>query len=317
MMHLRKITCMKLLFKPGKMFMLIAFFMLLASAVQATNAKTIYTWTYNNKLYSLVYYYDQGTYDFYKSQNRVYNDFLFYLNEHPKYPVIEAFAGEFKKIAAENKLSDWQLAECIISFIQSMHYKNDGTYEYPRYPIETLVDKGGDCEDTAILLEAILKELGFDCVLVSPNKHMGVGIALKYEISGTAFLHRNKYYYYIETTSAGWGIGDYPEHLSTGVSIYDPGDVDDGVLLSEYVYSYKNYSPTAVNETIATAQVEENSSNNNVVPDTINEDFIFDPAPENEFTIDVDHVVIDGAKETVITKKVASAGSEKIIATSN
>ena len=59
-----------------------------------------------------------------------------------------------------------------------------------------------------------------------------------------AFVHlfvTNKYYYYIETTSAGWGIGDYPEHLSAGVAIYDPGALGEVRLLSEYAYSFKNY----------------------------------------------------------------------------
>jgi|GEM_PF-1268276 len=290
-------------------------------SLHATAVKSIYTWTYGSKLYTMVYYYDQPTYNYYKGQDRVYNDFLFYLNENPKYPVIANFAAEFKRIAAENKLSDWQLAECVVSFIQTMKYKNDGTYEYPRYPIETLVEKGGDCEDTAILLEAILKALGFDCVLVSPHKHMGVGIALKYEISGTAFQHRNKFYYYIETTSAGWGIGDYPEHLSTGVTIYDPGNVDGGILLSEYSYTYKNYDGEIAVESESVAQETDNDASEveqePAAEYGLDENFNFEATPENSYTIDVDQVVIDGEKETVVTKKIASNGKEKIVATSN
>ncbi|MBK9457458.1 MAG: hypothetical protein IPO24_18660 [Bacteroidetes bacterium] len=303
---------------------LIMFLVFGSSKLQATAVKSIYTWTYNNKLFTMVYYYDQPTYNYYKGQDRVYNNFLFYLNENPKYPVIAEFAAEFKKIAAEHKLSDWQLAECVISFIQTMKYKNDGTYEYPRYPIETLVEKGGDCEDTAILLEAILKELGFDCVLVSPTKHMGVGIALKYEISGTAFQHRNKFYYYIETTSAGWGIGDYPEHLSASVTILDPGDVDGGVLLSEYNYTYKNYdNETATIETPEVAETNTEEKETAIEPEAqeadygLEPDFNFEATPENSYTIDIDQVVIDGEKETVVTKKVEANGKEKIVATSN
>lgn len=288
-----------------------------AFQLKAAEVKTIYTWTYSDKLFTMVYYFDQADYNYYKGQDRVYNDFLFYLNESVKHPVIADFAAEFKSIASENKLSDWQLAECVIAFVQTMKYKNDGTYEYPRYPIETLIEKGGDCEDTAILLEAILRELGFDVVMVSPNKHMGVGIVLKYEINGTAFQHRNKYYYYIETTSAGWGIGDYPEHLSTGVNIYDPGDVDGGVLLSEYVYSYKDYNPeTEVTQQEPTYAAEPDKTE----PANENEfdgNFNFEPTPENSYTIDVDEVVIDGKKETVVTKKVEAEGKEKVVATSN
>lgn len=309
--------------QPIKKFLLVlaTCFVFTSTQLKATTVKSIYTWTYGSKLYTMVYYHDQQAYTYYKGQDRVYNDFLFYLNEHPKYPVIQSFANEFKKIAAENKLSDWQLAECVVSFIQTMKYKNDGTYEYPRYPIETLVEKGGDCEDTAILLEAILKALGFDCVLVSPTKHMGVGIALKYEISGTAFQHRNKFYYYIETTSAGWGIGDYPDHLSSDVTIYDPGDVSGGLLLSEYNYTFKNYDgDIVVSEPIAQETNSEPEQEVTSQTDAIyglSEDFNFEPTPENSYTIDVDQVVIDGEKETVTTKKVESGGKEKIVATSN
>ena len=306
---------MKLTVRHKNSLLLTMVLLFSAMRSQAAEIKTIYTWTYDENLYTMVYYFDQGTYNYYKGQDRVYNNFLFYLNESGRYPVIEQFANEFKLLAAENKLSDWQLVECVVAFVQTMKYKNDGTYEYPRYPIETLVEKGGDYEDTAILLEAILKELGFDCVLVSPTKHMGVGIALKYEVNGIAFQHRNKYYYYIETTSAGWGIGDYPDHLSTDVSIYDPGDVDGGKLLSAYSYTYKNYTipdNTAVDEPVYAQEEDPKSTNDYEFYD----DFNFEPTPENSYTIDVDQVVIDGEKETVVTKKVASGGQEKIVATS-
>ncbi len=288
-----------------------------AFSAKATSITTVYTWAYNNKLLSINHSFNQEDYNHYKNINRVYNDFTYYLNESASYPVIEKFANEFKIIAKKNNFSDWQTVECIIAFIQDMNYKNDGTYEYPRYPIETLVEKGGDCEDSAILLEAILRELGFDCVLVSPDKHMGVGIALKYEIQGNAFEHKNKYYYYIETTSAGWGIGDYPEHLSAAVAIYDPGEVADAKLLSEYSYSFKDYSASEINEPEITKaepikeieysepEYEYNSSDNSS-----------NTKPDDSYTIDVDNIIIDGEKEIMITKKVEQGGKEKIIATS-
>jgi hypothetical protein len=39
--------------------------------------------------------------------------------------------------------------------------KNDGTYEYPRYPIETLIDKGGDCEGHGHFIGSHIKRAGF------------------------------------------------------------------------------------------------------------------------------------------------------------
>jgi hypothetical protein len=59
----------------------------------------------------------------------------------------------------------------------------EGYDEYPRYPIETLVDKGGDCEDTAILAASIIRGMGYGVVLLvfpktadSPG-HCAVGVA--------------------------------------------------------------------------------------------------------------------------------------------
>lgn len=277
--------------------------------VQAADIKSIFTWTYNNQLFSIVYNFDQSAYDYYKEKDRVYDNFSAYLKESSSYPVVDDFADRFKSIAAENRFSDWQLAECVIAFIQSMNYMNDGTYEYPRYPIETLVEKGGDCEDTSILLEALLRSLGFDCVLVSPDKHMGVGIALKYEISGAAFPYRNKYYYYIETTSSGWKIGDYPEQLTADVAIYDPGDLVTGKLLSEYNYTYKNYISSQ--PAVAASEPKPQEVPVYHTATTAQED-----KPDNCYTIDVDEIVINCEKETMVTQQVSDGDGEKIIATS-
>lgn len=290
------------------------------SRVSASELKTIYTWSYDDKLISMVYYFESADYNYYKDQKRVYDDFAHYLKESPSHQVIKDFTDEFKLLAAEHNWSDWQLAECAISFVQSLKYRNDGTWEYPRFPIETLVEKGGDCEDLAMVLEALLAEMGFDCVLISPDKHMGVGIATYYPIEGAAFDHRGKNYYYIETTSAGWGIGDYPDNLSANALIYDPGNVDAGVLLSEYNYTYHNYT---VHEDMASNDAQDTEADNNNTPANTTPQAgapVYNPnapkRPANTYTIDVDKVVIDGKKETVVTKVVEQDGTQKVVADS-
>lgn len=55
-------------------------------------------------------------------------------------------------------------------------YKRKG--EYPKYPVETLVE-GGDCEDKSILLAAILRAMGYRTALLvfSGNPgHIAVGV---------------------------------------------------------------------------------------------------------------------------------------------
>ena len=116
---------------------------------------------------------------------------------------------------------------------QCIGYQADpGPFEYPRYPIETLVDRVGDCEDTAILFASLLRTLGHGALLVSvdtdgsgsPN-HMGVLVPVDrafcdafpcgsrsfWEIGGRMFA-------YAETAVEGGSLelGVDPWNLDTG-----------------------------------------------------------------------------------------------------
>ena len=96
-----------------------------------------------------------------------------------------------------------------------------GYDEYARYPLETLVDYGGDCEDTSILMAALLKAMGYDAVLLyfsGDPGHVAVGVAGQF--SGSYFDYQGAKYYYLETTGSGWEIGDIPpeyEHKSANI----------------------------------------------------------------------------------------------------
>ena len=102
-----------------------------------------------------------------------------------------------------------------------MEYEDDLTYkgviEYPKYPIETLFDQGGDCEDSAVLLAKMLKLLGYGAVLLVSEDHMAVG--LQTSSNGNLSLDGIQYYY-IETTEPGWRIGDVPNDMvGVGMSV--------------------------------------------------------------------------------------------------
>ncbi len=61
------------------------------------------------------------------------------------------------------------MAECALAFVQAtITYALDpGLFEYPRYPVETLVDLVGDCEDTAILYASLVRTLGQGALIVA------------------------------------------------------------------------------------------------------------------------------------------------------
>ncbi|MEM7036222.1 MAG: hypothetical protein AAF570_04510 [Bacteroidota bacterium] len=148
-----------------------------------------FSWKYKGKPHTMEVKLPETTYEHYRSKRRDYK-YGSYVLETAGNKIIPPLA---KGLADKGKalgLNQFETAEFIINFVQSLKYLKE-TGEYPRYPVETLVDGGGDCEDTAILLAAILDELEYDCVLLSPPRHMAVGLVVD-GYSGQHFTYEGK-----------------------------------------------------------------------------------------------------------------------------
>jgi len=94
--------------------------------------------------------------------------------------------------------------------------------EWPRSPIETLMDQVGDCEDAAILTSAIMCRLGFQMALLMLPGHCALGIAGVEDLPGTYINdpESGRHYYYAEATASGWQIGSLPEeYRSSDINI--------------------------------------------------------------------------------------------------
>ena len=108
-------------------------------------------------------------------------------------------------------MTDADKAGMILAFTQYIQYQYDqqsvGRDEYWKYPVETLVDHEGDCEDTSILFCAIAKQMGFDCCMILYPGHMAAGIYLEGYASSNYYMFSGKRYYYCETTAEDWAIG--------------------------------------------------------------------------------------------------------------
>jgi len=109
--------------------------------------------------------------------------------------------------------------DAVVRFVQSLKYSRDtddtGHLEYPKYPVETLVHRQGDCEDGTILMGALLRRLGYDVVVVSlpDHAHMVLGVALD-DAPGDSITHEGAEYSVVETTSTGWEVGQVPPRVS-------------------------------------------------------------------------------------------------------
>lgn len=105
----------------------------------------------------------------------------------------------------------------VMKFVQSLPYSDDivssGVAEYPRYPVETLKDGTGDCEDKTILVASLLHSMGFETVILIFPDHSAVGVAVD-GAAGTGYDYGGKKYYYAETTSGNWDLGEVPDELA-------------------------------------------------------------------------------------------------------
>ncbi len=181
-------------------------------------AGTEWTWTLNLP---------RALYDYYREMPRPpTEDYSVYVTHPEDDSHLEMLVEEIEEAAISEGFDEWETVNFAVSFVQSLPYTSDSVTtpydEYPRYPIETLVDNGGDCEDTSILMAAILHEMGYGVVLLSLPGHWAVGILGGEGIDGTYWEHNGKKYFYLETTGQGWQIGELPPKFQgEAAHIYD------------------------------------------------------------------------------------------------
>ncbi len=178
-----------------------------------------YQWTYGGRSMKYTINIPKPLYDYYRSQvhDNKYSKYALSRNDRK---VLDRIITSFE----EHADSKTEAAYNVVAFVQSLPYFKDdistGYDNYARYPIETLVDKGGDCEDTAILTAALLKEMNYDVVLINPPGHMAIGITCS-GCSGTSYTFEGKKYYYLETTARNWKVGQMPdEYKNLKATVY-------------------------------------------------------------------------------------------------
>jgi len=129
---------------------------------------------------------------------------------------IQELIDRIEEFCSENGIPRDEIADVALRFVQHFEYAKDevtqGVLEYPKFPMETLLHEGGDCEDSSIILGAILRELGYDVtILLLPNKHhMMLGVSLDSDVGGAHVEHEGTAYTLVETTNPGWDFGSIP-----------------------------------------------------------------------------------------------------------
>ncbi|MDB2272342.1 hypothetical protein PM032_15155 [Halorubrum ezzemoulense] len=142
------------------------------------------------------------------------SDYAVYVIDPFDEPIISAIASKLSKYANRNRLNEIETIDFVAAFVHSLEYVPDDVstpYDnYPRYPIETLVHRGGDCEDASILLASLLRDLGYEVGLIQVPGHLQVGVVRDRSFSGTYYNRDGKRYYVLEATGSGWELGEMP-----------------------------------------------------------------------------------------------------------
>ena len=178
-----------------------------------------YTWQFRGKTFHMEVSIPESLVDYYRNRDHDIppEDWYVLASDPLDDKVISELTWELTELALEaGYTSEESILQFVIRFVQALPYSQDvattGFDEYPRFPLETLVDGGGDCEDTSILMATILMELGYDVVLFLIPGHVAVGVGLE---NGSGFFieYEGNKYYYLETTGYGWNIGELPPPL--------------------------------------------------------------------------------------------------------
>lgn len=185
-----------------------------------------YKWSYKNIDWTFDTDIAYDVYYFYKDKpHNLTINYAYYAMSDEDRPYLQGILEKFREAGMDNGYTEYDNVMNVVRFVQSLPYTSDSVTtrfdEYPRYPVETLVDSGGDCEDTSILTAALLHEMGYDVVLLKFPDHMGVGVMLSSGLSGSYYEYEGQKYYYLETTGENWEIGQIPPEFSgSSASIY-------------------------------------------------------------------------------------------------
>ncbi|HJJ48913.1 MAG TPA: hypothetical protein O0X39_08015 [Methanocorpusculum sp.] len=152
-----------------------------------------------------------------KNSDWMKNYYLAVTNDPALEDVYSKLTAFFKDYAASHNLTDDEYVELVTLYVQNIPYKT--TDINTKFPVETVIDNWGDCDDKSVLLAGLLSYAGFDTALASFQDHMTGAIMMK-----------NGNYVLIETTSVMY-IGDTPDpeknggiDLSTPLGMYKIGN---------------------------------------------------------------------------------------------
>lgn len=131
---------------------------------------------------------------------------------------VERAAWQLRRISHDRGHSTYAEVSNVLAFVQAFKYTSDqtthGVPDHWRYPLETLREKCGDCEDTTLLAVAVLRRMGHRVAVLMAPEHAALGVEVPEGVPGTFIELDGVRLYYCETTATGWRVGAMPGEYS-------------------------------------------------------------------------------------------------------
>ena len=189
-------------------------------SVSGSTVSKTYQWLFQDRYFTLTHGFSLERYRYFQTLPRIaaYSQYSAYITDSHDDDELAFLVAELEKAARSANLNVWEKLNLIIAFVQSIPYVPE-VQEYARYPLETLIEQKGDCEDSSILTAAILHQMGYPVVLLVflEEQHIAAGISVLPPIPGNyrSYRYAGRDYYYVETTCEGWEIGIVPERYTS------------------------------------------------------------------------------------------------------
>ncbi len=179
--------------------------------------KKKFTWCDEINNWEYVLYINKDDYYRYLGfdRKRHINNYEYFVLEESDDNWIKKIVQDFEDMGKKAGYNKDEIVNMIVSFVQDFEYiedfQNTGYEEYPKFPIETLYEGGGDCEDTCILMASMLRELNYGTAFLLFDEHMAIGLQGEKQVNKRYYKFEEKYYYFVETTAKGWKVGMIPD----------------------------------------------------------------------------------------------------------
>lgn len=191
---------------------------------ELTGPKTmVFEWKYNGRNYSFEKTLYKSAYDYYQASSKKYTCygavcpanwegeyFKMFSKVVDKDNTMREVADKLKEIGKKAKLSNDEIVELTLSFVQTIPYDEEKAKlaePLPRYPYEVLYDNKGICSDKSFLIVSLMRELGYGVALFNYDSAAHIAPAIKCSNDYSSY---GSGYCYAETTNVGFKIGEIP-----------------------------------------------------------------------------------------------------------